>query len=124
VSSTCVESGGEVVVLDALAPRSDADALWARFDARPPTMAVVLKPDHVRDVDQFVRRYGARAFGPDLLYRDDVPTTDLEPIYPGRELPGGLIALYDGEAGMRHRFGYLTRRRWFSPTRSPHRTAD
>jgi hypothetical protein len=51
----------------------------------------------------------ARAAGPDLFYRDDIPTIDLEPIYPGSELPGGLIALYDGEAGMRHRFAYLTK---------------
>jgi glyoxylase-like metal-dependent hydrolase (beta-lactamase superfamily II) len=77
-------------------------------------MAVVLKPDHVRDVDQFVRRYGARAFGPDLFYRDDVPTTDLEPIYPGRELPGGLIALYDGRGRNEIPLWLLTRRRWFS----------
>ena len=30
----------------------------------PPRRVVVLKPDHVRDVDLFVRWYGARAFGP------------------------------------------------------------
>ncbi len=96
VSSTCVESDGEVIVLDPLAPRSDADVLWTRFAARPPTVAVVLKPDHVRDVDQFVRRYGARGFGPDLFYRHDIPTSDLEPIYPGSELPGGVVALHDG----------------------------
>jgi glyoxylase-like metal-dependent hydrolase (beta-lactamase superfamily II) len=63
---------------------------------RPPTVVVVLKPDHVRDVDRLVRRYGARAFGPDVFYRDDIPATDLEPIYPGSMLPGGLLALYDG----------------------------
>jgi hypothetical protein len=96
VSSTCVESRGEVIVIDPLAPPLDEDSLWARFDARPPTVVVVLKPDHVRDVDRFVRRYGARALGPDLFYRHDIPTTDLEPIYPGSELPGGLRALYDG----------------------------
>ena len=56
----------------------------------------MLKPDHVRDVDLFVRRYGARAFGPHLFYRDDVPETELEGIQPGDELPGGLVALYDG----------------------------
>jgi glyoxylase-like metal-dependent hydrolase (beta-lactamase superfamily II) len=59
---------------------------------------VVLKPDHVRDVDLFVRRYGARALGPSLFWRDDIPETELEPIEPGSKLPGGLLALYDGRA--------------------------
>jgi hypothetical protein len=96
VTSTCVESGGEVAVLDPLAPPDDAEEVWARLDARPPTLAVVLKPDHVRDVDLFVRRYGARAFGPALFWPGNIPETELEPIEPGRELPGGLVTLYDG----------------------------
>jgi hypothetical protein len=37
----------------------------------------VLKPDHVRDVDLFVRRYSARGFGPRLYFRDDIPETTL-----------------------------------------------
>jgi hypothetical protein len=96
VTSTCVESGGEVALLDPLAPPDGADGVWARLDARPPTLVVILKPDHVRDVDLFVRRYGARAFGPHLFWRDDIPETDLEGIEPGSELPGGFAALYDG----------------------------
>ena len=96
VTSTCVESGGEVVVIDALVPETGADAVWARLDDRRPTAAVVLKPDHVRSVDRIVQRYRARAFGPSLFWRDDIPETDLEAIEPGSELPGGLIALYDG----------------------------
>ena len=96
VTSTCVESGGEVAVLDPIAPPEDAHEVWDRFDARPPSLAVVLKPDHVRDVDLFVRRYGARAFGPHLFFRTNVPDTELEGIQPGMELPGGLVALYDG----------------------------
>jgi hypothetical protein len=96
VTSTCVESGGELALLDPLAPPEDATEIWARLDARPPTMAIVLKPDHVRDVDYFVRRHGLRAFGPDVFYRGDVPETELEWIGPGSELPGGLVALYDG----------------------------
>ena len=95
VTSTCVESGGEVALLDALAPPQGSE-VWERLEARPPTMVVVLKPDHIRDVDLFVRRYGARAFGPWLFFRDDLPETELEPIEPGSELPGGLQALYDG----------------------------
>ncbi len=96
VTSTCVESGGEVAVLDPLAPPDDATEVWARLDGRPPTMAVILKPDHVRDVDVFVTRYGVRAFGPYWFWRDDIPESELEGIEPGRELPGGLLALYDG----------------------------
>jgi glyoxylase-like metal-dependent hydrolase (beta-lactamase superfamily II) len=96
VVSTLVESGGEVALLDPMAPPDEADEVWERLDARPPTQVVALKPDHIRDLDVFVRRYGARAFGPWLFWRDDVPETDLEPIEPGSELPGGLVALYDG----------------------------
>jgi hypothetical protein len=96
VASTCVESGGEILLLDPLAPPAGATAVWSRLDALQPTAVVVLKPDHVRDVDQFVRRYGARAFGPDRFCRHDIPETELEPIYPGSRLPGGLVALYDG----------------------------
>ncbi len=96
VTSTCVESDGEVAVLDPLAPPDDAAEVWERLDAHPPTLAVVLKPDHVRDVDLFARRYDVRAFGPSLFWPGDVPETDLEGIEPGSELPGGLVALYDG----------------------------
>jgi glyoxylase-like metal-dependent hydrolase (beta-lactamase superfamily II) len=58
----------------------------------------VLKPDHVRSVDFFVRRFGARAFGPDVFFRGDAPETELEWIGPKSELPGGLVALFDGRA--------------------------
>jgi hypothetical protein len=96
VASTCVESRGQIALLDPLAPGPDATDVWERLDARPPTLVAILKPDHVRDVDLFVTRYGARAFGPYLFWRGDAPQTDLEPIEPGSELPGGLVALYDG----------------------------
>ena len=96
VTSTCVEAGGEVVVLDPLAPEPDAAAAWARFDAAPPTVAVVLKPDHVRDVDLFVRRYGAHPFGPWLFHPGDAPHSELSAVEPGTEIPGGLLALHDG----------------------------
>ncbi len=96
VASTCVESGGETLVLDPLAPPAEETEVWKRLDARPPTAVVVLKPDHVRDVDVFVRRYGSRAFGPRLFFREDIPETELEFIEPGSKLPGGLVALYDG----------------------------
>ena len=96
VTSTCVESGGEVALLDPLAPPEDASEVWERLDARHPTVVAILKPDHVRDVDLFVKRYGARAFGPFWFWRDNIPETELEGIQPGSELPGRIVALYDG----------------------------
>jgi glyoxylase-like metal-dependent hydrolase (beta-lactamase superfamily II) len=96
VTSTCVESRGEVLALDPLAPLPDGEDVWERLDERPPTAIVVLKPDHVRSVDLFARRYGAPAFGPSLFWPDAVPETRLAPIEPGSRLPGGLVALYDG----------------------------
>lgn len=96
VSSFAVESRGAAVLLDPLAPPPAATDAWARLEALRPTAVVVLKPDHVRDVDLFVRWYGARAYGPSLFWPDDVPRTALEPIEPGDELPGGLRALDDG----------------------------
>jgi glyoxylase-like metal-dependent hydrolase (beta-lactamase superfamily II) len=98
VTSTCAEAAGEVVVIDALDPADDE--VWARLDANRPTVAVVLKPDHVRDVDLFVERYGVRAYGPYLFWRGDAPQTELEPLEPGTEIPGGLVALYDGRGRM------------------------
>ena len=96
VTSTLVESRGEVAVIDPIAPPDEDGAFWERLDALRPTMAVILKPDHVRGVDTFVRRYGVRPFGPFLFWRDDIPDAELEPIQPGTVLPGGLEALYDG----------------------------
>ena len=96
VTSTLVQSGGEVAVIDPIAPPATEEAFWNRLDERPPTLAVILKPDHVRDVDLFVERYGAAAHGPYLFDRDNIPTTELEPLEPGTELPGRLLALYDG----------------------------
>ena len=94
VACTCVETGGEVALLDPLEPAA-GDPVWERLDVKPPTVVAILKPDHVRHVDAFVHRYGARAYGPSLFWRDDIPDTDLEPILPGTELPGGMLPLYD-----------------------------
>jgi len=95
VASTVVEAGGEVIAIDPLAPPQGSE-IWDRLDARPPTVVAILKPDHVRDVDLFVRRYGVHPYGPSLFWPDDVPETEIEGIEPGSELPGGLVALYDG----------------------------
>ena len=95
VSSFAAESRGVSMVLDALAPPPSADQAWSRLDVMSPDLALVLKPDHVRDVDLFVRRYGAKGYGPHLFWPDDVPRSELEPIFPGDELPGGVIVLRD-----------------------------
>ncbi len=96
VSSFAVASGGARVLLDPLAPPPSAREAWERIEAFAADTVVVLKPDHVRDVDLFVRWYGARALGPLLFWRDDIPKTELEGVRTGDELPGGLVALDDG----------------------------
>jgi glyoxylase-like metal-dependent hydrolase (beta-lactamase superfamily II) len=100
VSSVVVESRGVKLVLDPLAPPPGAREVWERLEASRPEVVVILKPDHVRDVDLFVRWYGARAYGPFLFWPGDVPRTELEPVHPGDELPGGLLALDDGRGRM------------------------
>ncbi len=100
VASFAVESRGAALLLDPLAPPPGARDVWERLERLRPAAVVVLKPDHVRDVDLFVRWYGARAYGPQLYWRGDVPRTELEPVLPGDELPGGLRALYDGRGVM------------------------
>ena len=96
VTSTFIESGGERVVLDPAAPTLDNIGLWERLEKSPPTAAVVLMPDHVRDVDLFVRRYHAHGYGPMFYFPDDIPKSKLEPVIADMQLPGGLLALYDG----------------------------
>jgi hypothetical protein len=96
VSSFAVASGRAGVLLDPLAPPPSARDVWDRIEALAPDTVVVLKPDHIRDVDLFVRWYGAAAYGPWLYWPDDIPRTRLRPVRPGDELPGGLRALDDG----------------------------
>src|SRR5215211_8335107 len=56
VTSTCVESRREVLVLDALAPPEEAREVWERLDAAPAQGAVVLRRDRVRRGDRRVGR--------------------------------------------------------------------
>jgi hypothetical protein len=116
MSSTCVESGRDPGSRSARSARR-RDRGWERLDAHPPAAVVVLKPDHVRDVDLFVRRYGARAFGPDRFDRHDIPETDLEPIYPGSRLPEASSPSTTDGAATRRRSGYPSSEPSSSPTR-------
>jgi glyoxylase-like metal-dependent hydrolase (beta-lactamase superfamily II) len=98
VSSFAVVSGGTSVLLDPLAPHPSTSAVYnriAKVDA-----IVVLKPDHIRDVDLFARWYQAEAYGPFLFWAGEAPHTKLTPVRPGDTLPGGLIALDDGRGMM------------------------
>jgi hypothetical protein len=96
VSSYAVASGGVRWLVDPLAPHPSERAAWDRIDAHGADALMVLKPDHVRDVDLFARWYGAAAHGPSLFWPGDVPRTAIEQAWPGKELPGGLRALHDG----------------------------
>jgi len=57
---------------------------------------MVIKHTHVASVNLIVNLYSRRATKPHPLHRSDIPETELEFIWPTSELPGGLIALYDG----------------------------
>jgi hypothetical protein len=101
VSSFVVESQGEVILLDPLAPPPIAGrAVYERLEAKRPTAVMVLKPDHVRDVDLFVHWYDVPAHGPWLFWKGDSPRTELKPIVLDEVLPGGLVALFDGRGGI------------------------
>src|SRR4051794_26283135 len=94
VASFAVRAGGVDILLDPLAPHPSERAVWDRIATVD--HIVVMKPDHVRDVDLLARWYGARAHGPLMFWKDDIPQTELEPVRPGDVLPGGLVALDDG----------------------------
>jgi hypothetical protein len=101
VSSFVVESGGEVVLIDPLAPPPiDGAEVYRRLAATTPTRVVILKPDHVRDVDRFAHWYGIPAHGPWLWWPGSAPESTLQPIFPDETLPGGLVALFDGRGGI------------------------
>jgi hypothetical protein len=101
VSSFVVESQGEVVLLDPLAPPPIGGAeVYRRLEAKRPTAVVVIKPDHVRDVDLFLHWYSIPGYGPWLWERGTAPLTELEAVLPDDVLPGGLVALVDGRGGV------------------------
>jgi hypothetical protein len=98
VSSFAVRSAGLDILLDPLAPHPSAVSVWNRISKVD--AVVILKPDHLRDVDMFARWYGAPAHGPFLFWAGEAPKTTLAPLRPGDQLPGGLIALDDGRGMM------------------------
>jgi hypothetical protein len=101
VASFVVESRGEVVLLDPLAPPPiDGADVYRRLDTNPPTRVVVIKPDHVRDVDLFCHWYRIPAHGPRLYFRHDIPAVEMDGLTPDEVLPGGLVALEDGRGGL------------------------
>jgi hypothetical protein len=70
----------------------------------------------VRDVDVFARRYGARAYGPSLFWRHDIPRRSSSASSRARA-PGGLVALYDGRGRNETPLWAPERARSSSPTR-------
>ena len=105
VTCVCVDAGSERWLLDPLLPTDDATQVWDRLAERPPTAVAVLSPDHMRrtwsdpqtkSLDAVVRRYGSRAFGPQVFDPDHgPPETEVQPILPNHELPGGLLPFRD-----------------------------
>ena len=108
VSSFAVRSNGVHLLLDPLAPHPSASEVYDRIERVD--AIVVLKPDHVRDVDLFARWYKAEAHGPFLFWAGEAPHTELKPLRPGDELPGGIYrarrrARDDGDAAVPARAG-------------------
>jgi len=105
VTCVCAHAGSERWLLDPLLPPDDATHVWDRLAERPPTAVAILVADHLREtwgdrqtwsVDALVRRYGCRAFGPDVWDPDQgPPETAVQNILPNHELPGGLLPLRD-----------------------------
>ena len=93
VTSTCVESGGEVALLDPLAPPLD-DPVWERLDARPPPVRrdPQARPRTRRSACSSAATAPART-GRASSGATTSRTRELIGIDPADELPGGLAAL-------------------------------
>src|SRR4051794_41966663 len=72
VTSTVVESRGEVGLLHPLAPPG-RDPGWQRLHAAPPPPVGILEPGHVRGVHRLLERDGRRALRPRPLLPADGP---------------------------------------------------
>ena len=117
VTSVAVQSGGARILLDPLAPPPSERALWDRIDAFAPDTAIVLKPDHVRDVDLFVRWYGVRALGPVLFWRDDSRRPSSSSSAPATSCPAGCGRSTTGAGWRRRRSTCPSSAHSCSPTR-------
>lgn len=95
VTSTFVESNGERIVIDPLAPSLDCIGLWERLDKQRPTVGMVTMPDHIRDIDLFVRQYGLKPFGPMFYFPDQIPNSELIPLIAEEKSIGDILPLYD-----------------------------
>ena len=94
-ASTVVETGGEVALIDPLAPPEDREVgnAWTRRRQRSSSSSSRTTSATSTSSCAATAR---GAFRPSLFWRDDIPETELDVIEPGSELPGGLVALYDG----------------------------
>jgi hypothetical protein len=119
VTSTCVATGGEVIVLDPLAPPADAAEIWARLDTQPPTSAMVIKPDHVRSICAFVERYRCHAYGPEVFQLDDCRPARSSRCGTGTSCLAASSRSMTAEAATRCRSGSPSTAQSSSPTPSP-----
>ena len=87
VSSFAVRSGGVDVLLDPLAPHPSVVSVWNRISKVD--AIVILKPDHLRDVDLFTRWYGAQAHGPFRFGRVRRRRPSCSPSGPATSCPAG-----------------------------------
>jgi hypothetical protein len=103
VACTCVESRGEVALLD---PLDGSDEVAARLDATPPTYVAILKPDHIRHVDAFAARYGIPAYGPSRCTGATTsPGSSSRRSGAAPNCPAGCAACGTGAASSRRRYG-------------------
>jgi len=101
VASFVVESRGEVVLIDPLAPPPiEGREVYERLERPRPTRIAIVKPDRVRDLDLFAHWYGIPAHGPWLFWKGDAPREEVQPLTITEEIPGGVRALADGRGGM------------------------
>ena len=95
VTSTCVESGREVALLDPLAP-AEASEVWARLDARgrrssSSSSRITCATSISSHAGTRPRRSARTSSGPATF-----PRPSSRGSTPAASFPGGLVALYDG----------------------------
>lgn len=116
VSSFAVESDGAGLLLDPLAPPPSTGNVWKRIEALQPTVVAVLKPDHLRDAELFVRWYGARAFGPFLFWANVSHAPSRGASDPTTSCRAACWPSTTVAKGWRRRFSFPSNGLWSSPT--------